>query len=650
MDILENIKNEYKIVISNLEELQQRFSEIEKKNIIADTIYGIKIDVILITNNSIIYNTIGYKIYKKCLYRNLHVINRETFYVTNSDIEEFKNKLYKIYSKIHSNFMNELNKGNSKLFNENLLITLKETIKILREKSKSAEDIAEEHLKDIKKKDEEEKAKIIENTDSEYITALQNAEMKQVAADKATTEYNSKKNIVEQLEEQLEEHIANLNDPSVIQVTGSNLGNQSDIVEAGEAEAGESEAGKSEVGNDAKSAIATSSTGTDRAIKTVNDQSVITDATALITTDLPTNTELPVTNFIKYISVNGIDQGNIPDNIWKIIVMNEEVSDEWKDIIKKWVSKSTKDAENKKRWAEGKEKNGGKPISEEVKFDNEESKKRDYWYNILKDPPVSSGDEKYSIKPLAQLQEIKLIGEIPSRRGKLSKKNLKIEREDRYKVFNQYIKNIKFLDTAARKYYKEKFGKEIDINDYYSEFDTIKREFLEMDEYSNNILDKEYIYDKEVSDDEIRNFNIAHRKTIRTRYYLNKKHMDFYKNYIDVFNNFSNINESKIKENVNLFLLPSENDKEIWKFKQLDRFLAKMYDLRNTNMKSSNEKNKERNIIVLPDYDKITYNKYINFFNTHYNDLKEGTNLIFKGKSYKLKTAEELAEIMKGTP
>lgn len=461
--------------------------------------------------------------------------------------------------------------------------------------------------------------------------------------------------------DKLKQSIAGIEGTS-IQVVGSNLGNPSDTVEEGEAkeegegdaEDGEEEAGKVE---DVKVEIGDNKTEAGKDVKEIEKSVIVTPSTgtdiAVTTTQvLPTNTELPVTNFIKYISVNGIDQGNIPDNIWKIIVMNESVSDKWKDIINKWVSKYTKDAENKKRWAEEKKTNGGKPISEEVNFDNKEKQKRDYWDNVWNESPVSYGYGKYSIKPYAQFQEIMLIGEIPNRWfGEINQKKLKKERENGEMVFKLYDHHKNFLYLAAKKYYKEKYGKEIDItNDYYSEYKSIIREFLDMDEYSNNILDKEYIYDKEESEEEIRNFNIAHRKTKRTRFYLNKKLMNFYKNYIDVFNNFSNTNESVIKENVNLFLLPSENDQEIWKFEQLDRFLAKMYDIRNTNMKSSNEKNKERNIIVFPEYDKITYNKYINFFNTHYNDLKEGTNLIFKGKSYKLKTAEELAEIMKGTP
>ena len=92
VDTVEKIKAEYKIVISNLEELQQKFTEIHN-NMEADiiTIQGIKINVVLITNNSIIYNIISYKPLKLFLYKNLHVINSDAYQITNSDIIEFKN-------------------------------------------------------------------------------------------------------------------------------------------------------------------------------------------------------------------------------------------------------------------------------------------------------------------------------------------------------------------------------------------------------------------------------------------------------------------------------------------------------------------------------------------------------------------------------
>jgi hypothetical protein len=93
---------------------------------------------------------------------------------------------------------------------------------------------------------EEEKAKIIENEDSEYIKAVTTAKNKEVEADKAKQEYESKIKVVDKLKQS----IAELEESS-IQVVGSNLGNPSDTIEEGEAkEEGDGEAvdGKAEAG------------------------------------------------------------------------------------------------------------------------------------------------------------------------------------------------------------------------------------------------------------------------------------------------------------------------------------------------------------------------------------------------------------------
>jgi len=168
-------------------------------------------------------------------------------------------------------------------------------------------------------------------------------------------------------------------------------------------------------------------------------------------------------------------------------------------------------------------------------------------------------------------------------------------------------------------------------------------EFLDKDKYKNSILG--------YTGYKFPNFylqnNKTHLPTTRERFYLNRKQMEFYKDYFHYYQSKSNLNEKNahIIENYNLFLLPESIDSnDIEEFKRIDRFLLKIY-IKVLNIKKGlvREKDKDRTIIIMPENDKIIYLRYINFFNEHYeNYLIEGTNLIFIGTKYDMKTKEEL--------
>ena len=626
IDVIEKIKIEYKIVISNLEELQQRLLEIIVNNIVADTVHGININVVLITNNSLLYKTIDCWYIKRFLIKNLHIINKETYEITNSDLIDFKNKFYKIYSNVHKDFLIKLNDGIDKYFNEKFKDDLKkkEQIKKYREIFKEVEKKAESKLEEEKvKAAEKESTKKDEETNKRHDAILKQTEAR-VKAGTAKQAYNAQLAKVEGLKTQLNA----IEGKTVLVTTKSSELGVTNIIEAitgmvsgysgktdKEGEAGEAgDAGEvGEAGKDGE------------------------DAT------------IPPRYSIKYVSIDGIEQGNIPDNIWKIIIINEPiktvVKEEWKDIIKRWQDKFTKDAENKKIWDEERANNNGEQINDEVKFEKEEKIKKDYWENVFKKPDVMFGNTKYPIKPVAELHKILLIGEIPYEsandiwNGALTKKLLETQINDSRLVWDTYVKHKKNLIEATESSYKHTYGKKIDDDsDYYSNFNIIKREFLELDDYFNNILNEDYVYDKEESEDEKQKFKFSNTKTKRTRFYLDKTNMEFYYKYIDVFNSYDNLNDKNKNLNINFFELPEPSDDKvsISNFKRLDRFLAKIYNIR------KNSDDKERNIIVFPENEKITYTKYIDFFNTHYKDLEEGKNLIFQGDSYKLKKATEL--------
>ena len=630
IDVIEKIKIEYKIVISNLEELQQRLLEIIDNDIVADTVHGININVVLITNNSLLYKTIDCWYIKRFLIKNLHIINKETYEITNSDLIEFKNKFYKIYSNVHKDFLNKLNDGIATYFNEEFIDDLKkkEKIKKYREIFKEVEKKAESKLEEEKVKAAEKEATKKEEETNKRNDAILKQTQARVNADTAKQAYNAQLAKVEGLKTELNA----IEGKTVLVTTKSSELGVTNLIEAitGMIPGVSGYSGKTD--NDGEAGEAGKTGNTDEEGKDGEG-----DAT------------IPPRYSIKYVSIDGIEQGNIPDNIWKIIIINEpietRVKEKWNDIIKRWQDKFTKDAENKKKWDEERANNNGEQINDEVKFEKEEKIKRDYWENILKKPDVTYGYTKYSIKPLAELYKILLIGEIPYEsknenwNGEITKKLLEGQLNDGKLVWETYVKHKKNLIEATERYYKHTYGKEIDDDsNYYSNFNIIKREFLELDDYYNNILNEDYVYDKEESEDEKQKSKFSSTKTTRTRFYLDKTNMEFYYKYIDVFNSYDNLNDKNKNLNINFFELPEPSDDKvsITNFKRLDRFLAKIYNIR------KNSDDKERNIIVFPENEKITYTKYIDFFNTHYKDLEEGKNLIFQGDSYKLKKATEL--------
>jgi hypothetical protein len=159
VSIIENFKSKYNTAIFNLELLEQQFSYIpnEKYKVKKDEIFNI--DVLLITNNSIMYG-FGYNFLKSYFIKNLHVINKDTYDITYSDQIEFNNKINKIYSNVYKVFIKTLINGKAKKFNEDFQKELKEYIKRFKEESKIEEDKAAskiDSLKDKKKQEEDKK-------------------------------------------------------------------------------------------------------------------------------------------------------------------------------------------------------------------------------------------------------------------------------------------------------------------------------------------------------------------------------------------------------------------------------------------------------------------------------------------------------------
>jgi len=174
VDIIKNFSSEYDAVIFNLELLQQKLSYIPNKDKIEENKDNVEknkdnvekkinlnIDVLLITNNSIMYG-IGYKFYKKYLYKNLHVIRKDTYDITYSDEKEFDIKFNNIYLNIYNEFINTLINGKAKNFDEKFLIDLKEKIRKYKEKSKEEGNKASQAIDGINKlaKEEENKDKL----------------------------------------------------------------------------------------------------------------------------------------------------------------------------------------------------------------------------------------------------------------------------------------------------------------------------------------------------------------------------------------------------------------------------------------------------------------------------------------------------------
>jgi hypothetical protein len=162
--IIDNFKNEYKELISNLEEFKINSKELFDFSNNKDTKDSIKINVQLITNKIFFYE-IRYRIFKNLLSKNLHVINKVDSNVTNSDEVDFKNNIYNIYFNVYNNCINSLIKEEKYIqckeeFNENLSIK----IKLFKTALKNAEIKSEQKLAKIKlneakkKKIEEEEA------------------------------------------------------------------------------------------------------------------------------------------------------------------------------------------------------------------------------------------------------------------------------------------------------------------------------------------------------------------------------------------------------------------------------------------------------------------------------------------------------------
>jgi hypothetical protein len=159
VSVIENFKSEYNAVIFNLELLEQQLSYIPNENNIVDKKGIFNIDVLLITNNSIMYG-FGYNFLKSYFIKNLHVINKDTYDITYSDQTEFNNKINKIYLNVYKVFIKTFINGKAKKFNGDFQKELKGYIKKFKTESKIEQDKAAseiESLKDKKKLEDDEK-------------------------------------------------------------------------------------------------------------------------------------------------------------------------------------------------------------------------------------------------------------------------------------------------------------------------------------------------------------------------------------------------------------------------------------------------------------------------------------------------------------
>ena len=137
VSIIKNFKSEYDATIFNLELLEKKLSYIPK-DIVVEKKSNFNINVLLITNNSIMY-VIGYKFFKSYFNKNLHVIRKNTYDITYSDIKEFNNKINEIYSNVYSVFIKTLVNGKAIKFNEEFQKDLNKKIKKYKEDSKTEE-------------------------------------------------------------------------------------------------------------------------------------------------------------------------------------------------------------------------------------------------------------------------------------------------------------------------------------------------------------------------------------------------------------------------------------------------------------------------------------------------------------------------------
>jgi hypothetical protein len=709
--VIENFKNEYKIVISNLEEFLQRISEIynliNNKDKIADTIHGFQIDIMLISNKNIMY--LCYNLLKKFYYKNLHVINKDTYEITNSDLKEFKNKLYKIYSNIHDNFIDKFNSKYKERFDIEFIKILKDDIEKFRAELKDTEDKAEIKLKERIKKEAEIKATENEKENEKITQIIINAKQKESETQMAKTEYENAISTVNSLrkaiydlegegkhdmddEENMMEDVENDDNitisPSIAQPISPSIeadshnGHETTQVivtqtamqtaemppsssppsemppsSSPPSEMPPSEMPPSEMPQSATAAMPQSATAAMPQSATAAMPQSEMQITSLDSTSSGASETDPMSR-VSYLylltqnSITGLQKGDIPDRIWIIILLNEGWKGDrdkkyntdkfnWKDIINKWQIKSNQ------------------------KNTIGETEKRAYWDNAAKGK-IRFSSEYYPIKPVAELQEILLIGEKPSDwTGYKSEKNLEKARNDEWMVFHLNKYQGDFLQDAAEKYFKDHHGnidmmkygypavveeENLNIQKYgdqkVSVHGDIKDEFIITDKYKKNIL-QGFKFEKSgpyyYLQDKFEKGEDLNLESQRRRYYLTKEQMKFYDDYYDYYQNFGNLNESKAKiiKNKTLFILPQPNDRDIEEFKRVDKFLSAIYNDLIANIKTEK---KDRNIIILPKSDERIYLKYISFFDEHYKDpiLKVNENLIFIGKRYELKTKTDL--------
>ena len=175
ISIIENFKSEYNDVILKLELLEQKLSLIPNKKFKVDeTKRNLNLDVLLISNKTIIYG-ISYNFFKKYFYKNLHVIyTAETYDITISEQRDFNMKINKIYLNVYKEFIKTLINGKAIKFNEEFIKDLNEKIQNYKGESNNIEERTSQLISEKK----EEKRLEDDNTKLEKEEALQKKEAK----------------------------------------------------------------------------------------------------------------------------------------------------------------------------------------------------------------------------------------------------------------------------------------------------------------------------------------------------------------------------------------------------------------------------------------------------------------------------------------
>lgn len=603
------------------------------------------------------YN-IGYTFLKNFYYKNLHVINTDTYEITNSDLKEFKNKFYKIYSNVHNDFIDKYIEIYENYFDIDFIEKLQNNIQEYRTGFKKKEDEAKEKLKEIIKQEAEKKANQNEKDDDKREQIIIDAKNIEFEMDTAKQEYEIANAAVDKLRR------------TIYEIEG-----KSDIVNAenmmGDVKDDDEIITSQPIAQSIAQPIAQPITQliaqpitqpiaqpiaqpitqpiaqpiAQPIEQPIASRTIIPGDVATVASALPREStsssetgEITRASYLELLThksfITREAQDNIPDRIWINIIKNEGWQEQqhhtgelkynykfdWGDIIKEWKNKKIT----------GKEK-------EENKF----------WEDAAKENSIRYGDTLYPVKPLAELQELIMIGRIPSRwtigiKGLKNLEKIRIE-GDLLRQLWEYHRI--FLAAAAKSYFKKEYNQ--NFEDYKKQdniYKKIKTEFTTEDNYRNSILNNNNnsrypLYHLQNNVD-----SSNPRKTTRTRFYLIKEQMDFYKKYIDIYNEYSATDEFRVIENKTLFLLSEPIDNDIEEFKRVDRFLAVSYEITLTDIYFGyTESDYHRNIIIMPENDKIIYLKYKNFFDKHYKHLKEGENLIFVGKKYDMMTKKELS-------